>query len=750
MLVKVMRAILSTCFGLAVLAISVFPQEHDWSYASRWTVQIEKQAGHEMEDFRWMHLHHGHPGAEEAPDVTLKVFIFGRNVYEVLEPAQSGVEMRYTVRGVPVSGWLSPPFVYTLSIDNAALSSVQDGFHDISVEVRGTTASDFKPARAFLHLTRDGDHGFASTVPIITGAWESESESHFGPGVVYVNPNDRQLTGHPINTQVTPWTVPPYDADLYLEEMAPRSDLFESIQMWWEDPPHPLKPFVRAFRAKHSEDHRSLRVQAKHNRFPMRDGPRGVGWVSPYISGQVDQRGRFFFAEVGGRIGRMDADGEITTIAGWRVKPGRDPIWPTKPLDVVRRNMELRGVWTEGLYPDGDGFRTPLDVAIDPKNPNILYVVGYEDQCIWKIEIFPPYRKNRAIVSVFAGDPTHQAGFQDGLGHKARFNGPASLVFDPVSDALYVADQDNDAIRKITRDRRVTTLFGSPGMAQRLQQRGVTDVFDQMASRAASQLEVTAQQSQQGIRPEIYVPSVIRVRSDGDLVLLEHGYGALRRINPATGVTTKIGEVQQKFRQFDRGWAWFDIDRWGKSGPRDGIYWCKAVGEGVDGETEGRFNEVYAWLPPNGGLSRWIFSRSLIMYPNGWGKALETSPPHYPWLVAVDPRGAVLLAGLGEHGVTRLRKKRTNDPVPIDYYNRYQVGRDLWQSGGNGARLNSMTLKYGWDGHNQLGFRDLWSVTGNETDQQLLDMFDAPPAIRNNPANRELWLEYVRFNRGPR
>jgi hypothetical protein len=732
-----------------LLTVTAFPQVHNWRFSSRWMVQIEKQAGLEMEDLRWMHLHRGHGTAAESLNVTLKVNIYGQNFYETLDPAQSGVEMRYTVRGVPVSDWLQPPFVYTLNIDNPALSGVQDGFHDISVEVRGATANDFKPSRPFLHLTRE--HGtLSATVPIITGTWESESESRFGPGVVYVNPNDRRFTGHQMNPRVDAWTLPPYQENLYLEEMAPRSDLFESIQMWWEDPPHPLKPFVRAFRAKRGEDHRGLRVDHSHNRFPMRDGPRGVGWMSPYISGQMDARGRLFFAEVGGRIGRLDPDGEVTTIAGWRVKPERDPIWITKPLDVVRRNMELRGTWTEGLYPDGDGFHTPLDVTIDPKNPNVLYVASYEDHCIWKIHLLPPYRKNRAIVSVFAGDPNHQPGFQDGSGHAARFNGPASLVFDPVSDALYVADQDNDSIRKISRNRNVTTIYGSPGMAGRLLQRGVTDVFDQTANRAASQFEVTAQQANQGIRPEIYVPQVLRVRSDGDLVLLEHGYGALRRINPRTGETRKLGEVRQKFRLFDRGWAWFDIDRWGNAGPRDGIYWCKAVGEDVDGETETRFNEVYAWLPPEGGLSRWIFSRSLIMYPNGWGKASETSPPHYPWLVAVDPRGAVLLAGIGEHGVTRLRKRRANDPVPVDYYSRYMVGRDLWQSGGNGVRLNASTLKYGWDGHNQLGFTDLWSVRGDETDEQLLNIFEASNEIRNNPVDRQLWLEYVRFNRGPR
>jgi DNA-binding beta-propeller fold protein YncE len=99
-------------------------------------------------------------------------------------------------------------------------------------------------------------------------------------------------------------------------------------------------------------------------------------------------------------------------------------------------------------------------------------VVGYEDHCVWKIEI-EDLSAGLARVSVFAGDPNHTAGFADGTGSAARFHGPASLVFDPVSDALYVADQDNDAIRKVTRAGVVTTILGSPGAAQRLRDRGV-------------------------------------------------------------------------------------------------------------------------------------------------------------------------------------------------------------------------------------------------------------------------------------
>ena len=140
--------------------------------------------------------------------------------------------------------------------------------------------------------------------------------------------------------------------------------------MWWEDPPHPGVPFVRALDPNNSQDHRFLRVDAQHQKFPFRDGPRGVGWMSPYVSGQIDSRGGFAFVETGGPARYMKPDGEIITVAGWRVRPDRDPIWKSKPLDTIRGVMEKRGQWVDGR---GEFF-TPLDVAIDPLNENAVVV----------------------------------------------------------------------------------------------------------------------------------------------------------------------------------------------------------------------------------------------------------------------------------------------------------------------------------------------------------------------------------------
>ncbi|HJQ38309.1 MAG TPA: hypothetical protein VKB93_14325, partial [Thermoanaerobaculia bacterium] len=641
----------------ALVACSAAAQEWPLHFAP-YTVEVVKASGLEPEDPHWMHLHHGHHTAAESEAVVLRVNLFrgSRSAAETVSPAGSGIELRYTVHGIPVSDWLAPSsgFTFTLRIDNPALDALSDGFHDISVEVRGGNERDFKPHRAFLHMTRG--RAVSTLVPLINGVTGYNGEGDFGPAVVYVDSRQRRLAGHPANPRVTPWSAPPYEADLYLEQLAPNGSYVAGAQLWWEDPPHPGVPFARALDPNHSQDHRGLRVDAEHEKFPFRDGPRGVGWMSPYVSGQVDSKGGFAFVETGGPARYLKPDGEIITVAGWRVQPGRDPVWSSKPLATIRGVMEKRGQWLEGR---GEFF-TPLDLAIDPKNENVWYVAGYEDHCVWKIEI-DDLESNRVRVSVFAGDPNHGPGFADGAGHAARFRGPASIVFDPVSDALYVADQDNDAIRKITRDGVVTTLFGSPGMADRLRGRGVTDLFDQDASRAATRFAVDS-------APDIYKPQCIRADSNGNLVLLELGFGSIRRLDPRTGASRLLGNVHQIFEEDYRGWAWLDVDRWGNSGPKNGIYWCKSVGEEIEGDGGAHYNEIYAWLPPDGGTSRFVFGEHWNPHPDGWGARGETTAPHYPWLIAVDPRGAVLVGGFGTHGVSRLRTRRADDPIPARYH----------------------------------------------------------------------------------
>lgn len=708
-------------------------------------IEITKVAGLEdpggLPDRQWIHLHRGHHETPDALTATVHVRLLrNANYWDEIPLASSGLtRARLTMRGAPVTAWIPiaqfDPVM--LSIDAAGLASLPDGIHDLSVEVEGASQQQYKPAPIFLHLTRG--RTVSPQVPIISDYVRA------GPHVVYVSAAERQMRGYPADPRAQPWSDPPYAADLYLERLMPNAEWETGLQMWWDELPHSL-PFVRELKAKYTnDDHRTARVDGLQERLPFKDGPRGVGWIGNVITGEVDAQGRFAFAETGGRVGYMMPDGSIVTVAGWRVRPDRDPAWITKSMDQIRGNMELRGVWTEGQRPgEAGGFRTPLDIAIDPRDDRVWYVASYEDHCIWRVVIDSSTMVG--TVSVFAGSPQHIAGAVDGVGHNARLNGPTSIAFDPATDVMYVTDQGNHSIRRITRAGAVTTLWGRPDMEAWLGAR-VSDIYSQAQTRSVSRLQVTAAEAQQGVRPDVYVPQTVRLDSRGRLIVLELGYGLIRRFDPVTGEVRQLGFVDNKFERFAFGWAWLDVDRWGRSGPRDGIYWCKSVGGGLDGEpASDRFNEVYAWLPPDGGQSRFVFGDDWDPHPNSWGRRAETGPPHYPWLVAVDPRGGVLIAGLGEHGVSRLRARRLDDPVPTQYYPDYYEGQQDWIRGSVSGAFPSFALKHGWDGHNLLGFADAWGLPPAATDRQIYDHFNAPAELRADPVAGPRWLAYVRLN----
>ena len=122
-------------------------------------------------------------------------------------------------------------------------------------------------------------------------------------------------------------------------------------------------------------------------------------------------------------------------------------------------------------------------------------------------------------------------------------------MFDPVCDCIYVADQDNDAIRKITRAGVSLDAWSArPGMAGRLSRQGRCRCVQPARNRAASVFEVPAEQAAQGMRPDIYKPFTVRVDSRGNLIMLELGTGSIRRINPLTGETKRMWDTWQAVR----------------------------------------------------------------------------------------------------------------------------------------------------------------------------------------------------------
>jgi len=119
---------------------------------------------------------------------------------------------------------------------------------------------------------------------------------------------------------------------------------------------------------------------------------------------------------------------------------------------------------TTGAGGSGNGtllaatFQGPRGVTVDPNVTTdvILYVADRDNEMIRKVDV------NNNLVSTVAGS-AFSVGYLDAtIGTNALFNWPVSIAID-ASDNLYVADANNSAIRMITPAGAVSTVAGTYG-----------------------------------------------------------------------------------------------------------------------------------------------------------------------------------------------------------------------------------------------------------------------------------------------
>ena len=158
---------------------------------------------------------------------------------------------------------------------------------------------------------------------------------------------------------------------------------------------------------------------------------------------------------------------------------------------------------------DGTGtnalFGAPWGVAVD--NSGDLYVTDFQNNNIRKIT-------SAAVVTTIAG-PVNSSSYLDGTGSNARFNQPVSVTVDPAGN-VFVADRQNQAIRKITSAGVVSTLAGLAG--------------------------VPHEQDGNGNQARFLTPYSVAADRSGNIFVADNfDTGNIRKITPAGVVTTVAG-----------------------------------------------------------------------------------------------------------------------------------------------------------------------------------------------------------------
>jgi hypothetical protein len=154
------------------------------------------------------------------------------------------------------------------------------------------------------------------------------------------------------------------------------------------------------------------------------NSPRGVA---------VDSAGNVYAADAyNGTIRKITPAGVVTTLAG---------------TAGVRVSGSTDGTGAAA------GFDRPAGVAVD--GAGNVYVADFGNETVRKITA-------AGVVTTLAGT-AGVTGSTDGTGAAARFNSPRGVAVDGAGN-VYVADQDNHTIRKITPAGVVSTLAGSAGV----------------------------------------------------------------------------------------------------------------------------------------------------------------------------------------------------------------------------------------------------------------------------------------------
>lgn len=304
------------------------------------------------------------------------------------------------------------------------------------------------------------------------------------------------------------------------------------------------------------------------------DGPAAVARFKSPEGVVMDAAGNLIITDRGNnRIRKISADGIVSPIAG----------------------ANTAG-FINGAAADAR-FRLPWKSAVD--NAGNIFVADRDNHCIRKITV-------DGMVSTFAGSGA--AGFADGDKDAAMFNQPLDVAVDAAGN-VYVADNLNHRIRKITPDGHVSTLAGDG-----------TPAYADGSGTAA----------------KLRNPSGLSLDTAGNLVVADRLNHRIRKVTMAGEVSTLAGDGTTGFKDGDAASARF-ADPYGIS-------------------VDGKGNIVVADL--NNNKVRKL-SSGIVSTVAGTGKGFLDGPGasaqlNQPTDVCTDAAGNIYVADLGNNCVRKI------------------------------------------------------------------------------------------------
>jgi sugar lactone lactonase YvrE len=218
------------------------------------------------------------------------------------------------------------------------------------------------------------------------------------------------------------------------------------------------------------------------------------------------------------------------------------------------------------------------------------------------------------VVTTLAGRAGCSGGL-DGTGTVAQFHSPAGVAID-ASDNVYVADTDNDAIRKIAPTGMVTTLAGTGW--------GSSDAT--------------------GTAARFHYPSGIVTDTAGNLYVADTLNDTIRRITPDGVVTTLAGQA-------------------GSLGNADGVG-SAARFDGPQGLALDGAGNLYVADSDNLAIRKLTLSSGAVTKVAGWDRATLGFAPNdgpvaraqfnFPCGVAVDGAGNLYVADTDNHTIRQI------------------------------------------------------------------------------------------------